>query len=136
MKIKLSLLLLLLTFMAYSVQAQNVDIGKAMTELTSSLKPEAFKGSWKKNKDSWMEQASGLDISDLSGVSSQMTGLLSNLKKSAFKKGVQKGLLKQLATPKNAAELTEAFKSLVNGIDPSMFVSGFDRGGLLKNLGI
>ncbi len=136
MKIKLPIIIFILSFVVFSAQSQNVDISRAMTDLASSIKPEAYKGSWKKNKDSWMNAVEGLDISNTTAVASNMTEFISHLKGSAFKKNVKSGLLNQLASPKNAAELTEAFKSLANGIDPSMFVSGFDRGELFKSLGI
>ena len=132
MKIKVLFLFVLFSFFFMNAQAQEVNISSLMTQLADGLKPEAFKGSWNKNKDQWMDKLDGLDISDFNGVSSQMTSLISNLKKSAFQKGVQKGLLAQLAKPGNAAGLTNVFKSLVNGINTDMFKPGFDKGNLLS----
>jgi hypothetical protein len=118
--------------MISNLQAQ--DVQKVFTELTSNLKDEAFKGSWKKNKDAWMSKLGDLDIAEMKGTGDEILALVNNLKSSAFEKGVKKDLISQLSSPKNAAQLANIMDTLVRGIKPSMFKDGFSPSGILQEI--
>jgi len=118
--------------MISSAQAQ--DIQMVLKELTSNLKPEAFKGSWNKDKDAWMDKLGDMDIAKLGEAQDELLGLMNHIKPKAFNKGVYKDLLGQLSSPKNAAQIANIMDTMVKGIKPSMFKEGFDPGMLTKEI--
>ncbi len=133
MKTKLLFILTLCAFfMVSSTQAQ--DVQKIFRELTTNLKPQAFKSEWKQNKDAWMAQVGDLDISTLQETQDELVALVSNMKSNAFEKGVHKKLAEQLSTPKNAAQLANIMDEMVRGIKPSMFVDGYSPTPILQEI--
>ena len=131
------LTLLLFTFCLSYMSVQSQDISSMMTDLAKGIKPEAFKGSFLKNQDDWLGKAADLNMDDLGGVSEQFSGLVKGLKPSAFSpdaKGLSKDLLSNLKNIGDPKKLLESVGSLVNGLDPSMFASGFNKDAFLKGL--
>ena len=120
---------------AFAQNAQSQDIQKVFTGLVDGLKPEAFKGSWANQKDAWMDRIGGLDIAKMNETQDEILDLVKNIKPKAFNKGVHKELLGQLASQKNAAQLTNLMDTLVRGIKPSMFKDGFSPNSLLSEIG-
>jgi hypothetical protein len=133
MKTKLLFILTLCAFFMIST-AQAQDVQKIFRELTTNLKPQAFKADWKQNKDAWLAQVGDLDISTLQETQDELVALVSNMKSSAFEKGVYKNLEEQLSSPKNAAQLANIMDEMVRGIKPSMFNEGYNTTMLLQEI--
>ena len=119
MKTTLAFMFMSILFLGFSSYAQAQDIKEAIAMVADGIKPEAFKGKWAKTSDDWKKNLSGLQLNDMDGLTSSLTGLVNNLKGSAFADGAKKELMTSLmgGGTKNVGSL---LASLVSGLKPEM----------------
>lgn len=119
MKTTFTFAFILFLFLGFSSHTQAQDIKEAMAMVADGIKPEAFKGKWAKTSDDWKKNLSGLELNDMDGLTSSLTGLVKNLKGSAFADGAKKELMTSLlgGGTKNIGSL---LASLVSGLKPEM----------------
>lgn len=128
-------MVLFVVLAVFSVKLQAQDLGSMMGELAEGIKPEAFINSF--DKEDWMDEAANLSSDDMASAGKQLSGLVKGLKPSAFSgndMGMQKDLLSGLADLKDPSKLVDSIKSLVNGLDPSMLTSAFNKESFLSSL--
>ena len=119
MKTTLAFMFMSILFLGFASHSQAQDIKEAMAMLADGIKPEAFKGKWAKTSADWKKNLSGLELNDMDGLTSSLTGLVKNLKGSAFADGAKKELMTSLlgGGTKNIGSL---LASTVSGLKPEM----------------
>lgn len=117
---------LLVLFLALSFIVPNTSwsadlgLGDIINQVTDGIKPEAFKGKFAGDMDSWKETTSALGVDDVDAAKAQLGGLLGGLKGSAFSSGAKSQLMTKLAGINGIDGIKDFLGSMLSGLNPAM----------------